>query len=54
MESKDKEELKKAMDEELSALAENETWKIVPRQEKAHTIGSKWIFATKKDSSGQI
>ena len=32
---------------ELTALHQNETWRLVPRTSNIHVIGSKWVFKTK-------
>lgn len=47
-------EWKRAMDEEYSALIDNNTWTLVdlPRDRKA--IKCKWVFRTKSDSDGVI
>lgn len=51
-ERKDKQDWKKAINEELKNLAENQTWKIVPKPEKENLLDSKWVF-TKKNVEGK-
>lgn len=43
---------KKTINEELKNLAENQTWKIVPKPEKENLLDSKWVF-TKKNVEGK-
>jgi hypothetical protein len=54
MESKDAEAWKKAIEEELNAMKENKTWKIVELPRNKRTIGSKWVFKTKYDEQGNV
>ncbi|CAN1342642.1 Retrovirus-related Pol polyprotein from transposon TNT 1-94 [Linum perenne] len=44
----------RAMQEELSALRDNETWTIVPRPSSAPVIGSKWVFTAKYHPDGSL
>lgn len=44
----------KAMHEEIEALKENETWKLVDLPPGRKAIGSKWIFRTKTNEKGEI
>jgi len=43
-----------AMNEELTAHAENHTWSIVPLLAGKQAIGCRWIFKTKFKSDGSI
>jgi hypothetical protein len=43
-----------AMEEELAALYQNETWKLVPRTPKMNVIGSKWVFKSKLKPDGSL
>lgn len=49
---RDKQDWKKAVDEEVKILAENQTWKVVSKPEKENLLDSKWIF-TKKIVEGK-
>jgi len=51
---KDKNNWKKALDEEYEPLIANKTWKLVETPEDTKIIGSKWIFRLKKDEKGRI
>jgi hypothetical protein len=42
------------MKEELAALYQNETWKLVPRTPKMNVIGSKWVFKSKLKPDGSL
>lgn len=44
----------KAMDEELTALAENKTWTVVPLPPGKHAVGSRWVFKIKFNSDESI
>ncbi|KAF6164066.1 hypothetical protein GIB67_017650 [Kingdonia uniflora] len=41
-----------AMREELSALARNNTWVIVPRANEMNVIGFRWVYKTKLKADG--
>ena len=43
-----------AMDEEMQALIENNTWSLVPRVEGKQPIGCKWIYKIKRNVDGSI
>ncbi|KAJ6866233.1 Retrovirus-related Pol polyprotein from transposon TNT 1-94 [Populus alba x Populus x berolinensis] len=45
---------KAAMEDELTSLHQNQTWKLVPRTTDMHIIGSKWVFKTKLKSDGSL
>jgi hypothetical protein len=47
-------EWKKAAEEEIASLKENDTWDLVKLPEGRRAVGCKWIFKAKHDSSGQI
>lgn len=50
----DKEEWYKAIEEELSALKESGTWEYAELPRGKRAIGSRWVFAVKHDSAGEI
>uniref|UniRef100_A0A2N9I850 Reverse transcriptase Ty1/copia-type domain-containing protein n=1 Tax=Fagus sylvatica TaxID=28930 RepID=A0A2N9I850_FAGSY len=43
-----------AMCDEISALKQNQTWELVPRQDNMNVVGSHWVFKTKLKSDGSI
>ena len=43
-----------SMHEELNQLVRNDVWKLTPRLENVHVIGTKWIFKNKTDEDGEI
>ena len=43
-----------AMDEEMQALIENNTWSLAPRVEGKQPIGCKWIYKIKRNDDGSI
>ncbi|KAJ4779344.1 polyprotein [Rhynchospora pubera] len=45
---------REAMANELSALAKNSTWQLVPPPLNAHVIGAKWLFKVKHRADGTI
>lgn len=45
---------KLAMLEELAALHQAKTWKLVPRTPHMHVIGLKWVFKTKLKPDGSL
>ena len=52
--SKHKEEWKKAIKYELDMMLKNGTWRQMDRERRMQTISSKWVFATKRGSDGEI
>ncbi|VVC38743.1 Reverse transcriptase, RNA-dependent DNA polymerase [Cinara cedri] len=50
--SPDKNCWKKAMQEEMDALIENNTWSQVPKPQNKRIINNKWIFKLKLDEEG--
>jgi len=44
----------KAMEEELSAMEENNTWTLVPRPANRKIVGSRWVYRIKHKTSGEI
>ena len=44
----------KAMDEEMNALYQNETWELVPLPKGKKSIGCKWVYKVKHDSNGHV
>ena len=45
---------RKAMEEELTALNDNQTWSLVPLPKGKHVVGSRWIYKTKFNSDGSV
>lgn len=45
---------KQAVDEEMAALEENNTWSLVERNEEMRLIDSKWVFSLKRDEHGEV
>ena len=43
-----------AMQEELDAIQDNETWDMVDLPQGRKAIGSRWVFKTKYDNSGNL
>ena len=38
---------KKAMEEEIQALHQNETWELVPKPREVQPISCKWVYKVK-------
>lgn len=51
MESKDKNDWLKAMQEEMFSFQKNQTWKLVQLPEDKKAIGCKWVYRKKEVSS---
>ncbi|KAF1318635.1 Integrase catalytic core protein, partial [Globisporangium splendens] len=45
---------KEAMESELKSLVANGTWDLVPRPKSQKPIGSRWVFALKKNERGEV
>jgi Reverse transcriptase (RNA-dependent DNA polymerase)/gag-polypeptide of LTR copia-type/GAG-pre-integrase domain len=45
---------RQAMAREITALAQNATWDLVPPSQGAHVIGAKWVFKIKLRSDGSV
>lgn len=45
---------KKAMEEELKSIKENDTWEMVTPPTGVRAIGLKWVFKLKKDVEGNV
>lgn len=54
MSSPEAENWKTAMNEEMSALQENETWSLIKLPENKRPIGCKWVYTLKTDIEGRI
>ena len=42
------------MQEELTALARNQTWTLVPSPPNINVIGSRWVFKVKQRADGSL
>ena len=49
-----KREWKQAMDEEMVALDDNETWDLVQLREGKRSIGCKWVYKVKHNADGSV
>lgn len=45
-------EWRKAVNDEIKSLMDNETWKVVPVPSKVKLIGTRWIFKLKSNEDG--
>lgn len=54
LESKERENWRKAMESEINSLKENETWELVKKPDEAKILPSKWVFKIKTNSDGSI
>ena len=54
MESEDSEKWLIAAKDEIKSMGDNKVWDLVELPKGFKTIGSKWIFKTKRDSKGNI
>lgn len=52
--SSEKEEWNSAMNDELESIKEREVYSLVPRPKDTKIIGSRWVFAVKKDEQGVV
>lgn len=43
-----------AMKQEVKALEDNKTWKIVSLPEEKNTVGSKWVYRIKFKANGEV
>ena len=43
-----------AMEEEMHALAENETWDLVDAPKGVKTIGCRWVYKVKYNTNGSV
>ena len=48
------EKWEKAMNEEMAALDENETWDLVPLSKSKNVIGYKWVYKVKHNNDGTV
>ena len=54
MESCNSDKWLNAMNEEIKSMSDNKVWDLVELPEGYKTVGSKWVFKTKRDSKGNI
>ena len=52
--STEKKEWRKAMEEEMKALRENKTWELCELPPKCKAVECKWVYRMKSDETGQI
>ena len=52
IQSDEKDKWNKAISEEVSALAKNETWDLLPLPKDKKTINSRWVFSLKSSENG--
>lgn len=45
---------RRAMDQEMSSIRENETWNLVDKPPGQNVVGLKWVYKLKKDPSGAV
>ncbi|XP_074326749.1 putative mitochondrial protein AtMg00820 [Apium graveolens] len=43
-----------AMNEEMQSIKDNDVWDLIELPKGSKPIGCKWVFKTKRDSSGNI
>ena len=53
-EASQKAEWRKAIEEEIKALAENQTWDLVPKPKDVKPISCKWVYKIKTRLDGSI
>ncbi|KAF2903302.1 hypothetical protein ILUMI_02881, partial [Ignelater luminosus] len=44
----------RAIEDELNALQENETWKLVDKPEDEEVISNRWVFRAKENNKGKL
>jgi hypothetical protein len=42
------------MEKELDALAQNNTWSLIPSSEATNIVGCKWVYKTKRKADDSI
>ena len=45
---------RRAIEEELQALAQNHTWDLVRLPAGKHVVGSRWVYTIKENSDGSL
>jgi len=43
-----------SMQDKLNQFTKNDVWSLVPKTDKMHVIGTKWVFRNKMDENGNI
>nr|CCA24978.1 Putative gagpol polyprotein putative [Albugo laibachii Nc14] len=54
MQSKHRDEWRKAMENEMKSLNDHHTWKLLEMQPGHRAVGGKWVVRIKRDPSGKI
>ena len=52
--SSDSENWKKAMDDEMNSLIENQTWVLASRKEAKNIVTCRWVFKKKRNELGEV
>ena len=50
----DKDDWKKAMNEEIESSKSNDTWEIVPQLSEQNIVTCKWVLKTKRNVKGEV
>jgi len=45
---------KKAMDDELKSLKENDVWDVIPKPVERKIVASRWVFKAKGNAQGEV
>jgi hypothetical protein len=54
IESEESDQWKKAMDEEMESVKENETWTLEKLPERRQAVSCKWVYVKKRNNDGEV